>query len=132
MDFLWETCEFFRIGKLLKQLNKTFISLISKVKDLEVLFNFKPISLCNSIYKIFSKILMNRLKPVLHKFIGKTQNGFVPGQQILHVAITTHEVLHFMEKSGNPSMALKLNISKVYDRINWIFLYKVMERIGLS
>ena len=75
---------------------------------------------------------MNSLKPLLHKFIGKTHNGFVLGRKILDAAITMHEVLHSMEKSGNPSMALKLNISKAYDRINWTFLYKIMERIGLS
>ena len=43
-----------------------------------------------------------------------------------------HEVLYSKEKNGNPSMALKLDISKAYDRINWTFLYKVMERIDLS
>lgn len=124
--------DFFRTGKLLKQLNKTFIALIPKVKYLEVLSDFRPISLCNTTYKIFSKILVNRLKLLLYKFIGKTQSGFVPGRQILDASITTHEVLHSMEKSGNLGMALKLDISKAYDRINWSFLYKVMERIGFS
>lgn len=57
--------KFFRTGKLLKQLNKTFISLIPKVEDPKVLSNFRLISLFNTTYKIFSKILVNRLKPLL-------------------------------------------------------------------
>ena len=72
--------------------------------------------------------MVNHIKSLLHKFIAKTLNRFVPGRQILDVAITTHEVLHSMEKSGNLGMALKLDISKAYDRINWTFLYKVMEK----
>lgn len=57
--------------------------------------------------KIFSKILVNSLKPLLHKFIMKTQNG-------------------------NPGMDLKLDISKACDQINWIFLYEDMGKIGFS
>ena len=48
------------------------------------------------------------------------------------MAITTHEMLHFMENSGNQSMSFKLDISKDYDRINWTFLYEVMSKIGFS
>ena len=70
---------FFRIGKLIKQLNRNFIALIPKVKDPEVLSDFRPIYLCNTTYNVFSKILVNRLKPLLHKFIGKTQNEFFLG-----------------------------------------------------
>ena len=61
---------------------------------------------------------MNRLKTLLHKFIGKTQSEFFLGHKILDASITMHEVLQSMEKSGNLGMALKLDISKAYDRIN--------------
>lgn len=132
LDLLWAAQDFFRTRKLLKKLNKTFIALIPKVKDPGTLSDFNSISLCNTTYKIFSKIIVNRLKPLLHKFIGKTQNEFVLGCQIIDAAITTHEVLHSMEKSDNPSMALKLDISKAYDRINWTFLYEVTVKIGFS
>ena len=71
MDLLWVAYDFFRTIKLLKQLNRTLIALIPKVQDLEVLSNFKPISLCNT-NKIFSKILVNRLKSLLYNFIGIT------------------------------------------------------------
>ena len=79
MDLLRVAHDFFKNGKLIKQLNKNFIALIPKVKDLEVLSDFRPIYICNTTYNIFSKKFVNRLKPLLQKFIGKTQNGFVLG-----------------------------------------------------
>ena len=56
----------------------------------------------------------------------------MPGRQILDAAITTHEVIHSMEKNRQPGMAFKLDISKAYDKVNWDFLHDVLERIGFS
>ena len=56
----------------------------------------------------------------------------MPGRQILDVAITTHEVIHSMEKKKQPGMAFKLDISKAYDKVNQDFLHDVLERIGFS
>jgi hypothetical protein len=60
---------FFHSGFLLKSLNHTFISLIPKVPTLERVTQFRPISLCNVSYKIISKILVNRLKPLMESLI---------------------------------------------------------------
>lgn len=62
--------DFFRLGRLLNQLNSTFISLIPKNDDASYLKDLKPISLCNTIYKIFSKILVFMLKAILGKVIA--------------------------------------------------------------
>lgn len=78
---------------------------------------FSPISLCNTAYKIFSKVLINRLKPLLDMIINRCQNGFVPGRQILDATITIHEIIHSIEKIKNQGMAFKLDISKAYDRV---------------
>ena len=59
-------------GSILKSINHTFITLIPKVHNLEKVTNFRPISLCNVIYKTISKVLANRLKPMLHSIISKT------------------------------------------------------------
>ena len=131
-EVIWETRGFFRTCKLLWRINKTFIALVPKYSDPLNLTNFRPISLCNTIYKVFAKVLVNRLKPLLGKIIGSPQKGFVPGRQILDAAITTHEVIHSMEKSKQPGMAFKLDISKAYDKVNWDFLQDVLKRIGFN
>ena len=78
------------MGKMLKRINKTFFSLVPKTMTPMSLLDFRPISLCNTMYKIFAKVLVNRIKPFLESIIGTPQKGFVPGRQILDAAITTH------------------------------------------
>ena len=77
-DLIWATRDIFKIGKLLRRINKTFIALVPKNSNSLNLLDYRPISLCNTIYKIFSKILVNRLKPFLERIIGSPHKGFVP------------------------------------------------------
>lgn len=74
--------------------------------------------------------MVNKIKKKLVNFIGNLQKGFVPGWQILDVVITTHEIIHSMEKIRRPDMVLQLNISKAYDRVNWTVLYDMLEQVG--
>ena len=69
-------------GSLLKSVNHTFITLIPKVKNPERVTKFRPISLCNVIYKIVSKVIGNRLKPILNSIISETQSAFVANRLI--------------------------------------------------
>ena len=69
-ELIWATRDFFRTGKLLRRINKTFISLVPKNSNPLTLLDFRPISLCNTIYKIFAKVLMNRKNKFLEKIIG--------------------------------------------------------------
>lgn len=62
--------------------------------------------------------MVNRIEPLLDKMISRNQEGFVKGRNILDVVIVTHELIHSMENSKKPSMALKLDISKAYDRVS--------------
>ena len=79
--------------------------------------DFQPISLCITLYNIFSKVKVNWIKPLLDKIISPTQKGFVLGHQIVDVAISTNEVIHSMENYKSAAMALKLDISKAYDKV---------------
>jgi hypothetical protein len=131
-EIIWATRDLFKIGRLAKRINKTFIALISKIPSPKRMHDYRSISLCNTIYKVFAKVLVNRIKPFLTNIIGSPQKGFVLGRQILDAVITTHEVIHSMEKSKKPGMALKLDISKAYDKVNWDFLYEVLQRVGFN
>jgi len=95
--------------------------------------DWRPIALCNVLYKLLPKILVNRLKKVLHKYIVDSQSTFVPGRSILDNALVAIELVHYMKtkKRGNEkSVALKLDISKVYDMIEWSYLRDVMCKMG--
>lgn len=129
-DLIQATRDFIRMGNLLKKLNNTLIVLVPKVPDPKLITDFCPISLCNMIYKIFSKVVVNRIKPLLNRCISPLQRGFVSGRQILDAVITTHDTIHSMEKSRIPGMAFKLDISKAYDKVNWNFPYVVLSKLG--
>ncbi len=86
--------EFFGAKNLLKELNATFLVLIPKISSADSLDKFKPISLCNSFYKIVSKVLTSRLLRVPSLIISPHQTSFVPGRQILDSIVSVHEVIH--------------------------------------
>lgn len=89
--------------------------------------------MCNVVYKVLSKVLANRLKLILGKCISENQYAFVPGHSILDNALAAIELVHFMKsktKGKVGEVALKLNISKAYDRLDWSYLRDVMLTMG--
>ena len=117
-DVVFAVLDFLNNENMLLEINHTNIVLIPKVKDLEKMSDFRPISLCNVIYKIISKVLANRLKQVLPHIISPTQSTFVSGRLITHNVLVAYETLHTMhakKKGRKGTLALKLYISKVYD-----------------
>ena len=107
-------------GVMLPDLNHTNIVLILKVKNLEKMFEYRPISLCNVIYKIISNVLANRLKQVFLDIISLTQSAFVPGRLITDNVIMAYEAFHSMharKKGKTGSLALKLDVRKAYDQV---------------
>jgi hypothetical protein len=119
-------------GLLLQTINHTYITLIPKVKNPGKVSEFRPISLCNVFYKIISKVLSNRLKKVLPHIISDSQSAFVPGRLITDNVLVAFETLHHMktQSSQASSMALKLDMSKAYDKVEWTFLERMMQKMG--
>ncbi len=106
--------------------------LIPKSPGADSLDNFRPISLCNSLYKIISKVLTLRMLKILPMIISQHQSGFVPGRQILDSVQMVHEVIHSLEASKWEGMFLKLDLSKAYDRVDWSLLGKVLSTFGFD
>lgn len=126
---------FFRDRYMLKDLNFTFITLIPKNDKASLVTHYRPISLCNVLYKIISKLLSNRLKPFLQRIISPTnQAAFVSGRNIAENVILTQEVLHSFKpkKDRVGSMAVKLDMAKAFDRLEWSFIKVVFKNLGFS
>ena len=111
---------FLNNGDFIDGINETFIVLIPKIPNAQNMKQFRLISLCNVFYKIISKVLANRLKVILPSLISKSQSAFVRNRHITDNVLIAYELIHDLKgrrlgKGGY--MALKLNISKAYDKI---------------
>jgi hypothetical protein len=103
------------------------------VKNSERATEFHPISLCNVIYKLVSRVIANGLKTILPHIISDSQSAFVPECLITDNVLVSFETLHHMHttKIGRDgAMALKLDISKAYDRVEWDYLESIMRKMG--
>ena len=112
--------DFLHTGHMVLDINYTHIVLIPKVKKPEKMVDVRPISLCNVIYKIISTVLVNRLKLILSQLISLTQSAFVPGHLITDNVLVAYKTLHAMHirsKGKKGALALKLDVSKAYDRV---------------
>ena len=112
--------EFLHTGYMIPDLNRTYIVLIPKIKNSVKVSNYRPISLCNVIYKIIAKVLANRLKQILPQIISPTQSAFVLGRLITDNVLVAYEALHTMHgrrKGKIGTLAMKLDISKAYDKV---------------
>ncbi|XP_021714867.1 uncharacterized protein LOC110682830 [Chenopodium quinoa] len=113
--------------------NLTFLTLLPKVDNPEVISQFCPIGLCNVIYKCAAKCLTSRLRQVLPSLVADFQNAFVPGRLLSDNALIAHEVISFMNKSKAKKRfyaAIKLDMNKAYDRVNWEFLFRLLQAYG--
>ena len=108
--------EFFDTVIMPNGVNDTMIVLILKVPHPKELKDFRPISLCNVVYKIVSKCMVSRLRPLLYELISENQSAFIPGRLISNNSIIAFECIHHIQsvKDNSPSLcAYKLDLSKV-------------------
>eukprot|EP00253_Pinus_taeda_P007421 PITA_07421 len=113
--------------KIWPGINSTFLTLIPKSNSFEEAQGFRPIALCNVIYKIIATLIAKRLKPLLPSIISPEQMGFVEGRQILDGLVVTQEMIHSLNQKKQRGMMIKLDLSKAYDRLSWRYLRMVLE-----
>lgn len=121
-------------GDMPAMVNKTLLVLIPKVAHPQELAQFRPISLCTVLYKICSKAMANRLCLLLDEIISDEQSAFVPGRLITDNVVIAYECIHYLRnrKGKQEACALKLDMAKAYDRVEWSYLEAVMQALGFS
>ncbi|GKA67296.1 putative RNA-directed DNA polymerase, eukaryota, reverse transcriptase zinc-binding domain protein [Tanacetum coccineum] len=123
--------EFFSNGKLLKEINHTFMALIPKIATPQKVNDYRPISCCNVIYKCISKILTNRIIEGIKEVVSENQSAFVPGRRIFDNILFTQELMHnYHLKRGSPRCTFKVDIQKAYDTVDWRFLGFILKCFG--
>jgi len=114
-DIIREVRSFLGGGEMPRGWNDTVVVLIPKVSSPERLKDLRPISLCNVVYKIASKVLANRLKVILPDIISLNQSAFVPGRLITDNVLLAYDLTHHLQnkkKGAQGLAALKLDMSE--------------------
>lgn len=119
---------FFRSGILPKSWNSTVLSLIPKSQAPSTIKDFRPITCCNVVYKCIAKILASRVQAILPGLISPCQSAFIKGKSIVDNILLMQEVVkNYHKNEGSPRCAIKMDIMKAYDSVDWAFLFDIMS-----
>ncbi|XP_019263741.1 PREDICTED: uncharacterized protein LOC109241454 [Nicotiana attenuata] len=122
--------EFFKIGKLLKAWNSTVLTLVPKSDHAESVVDYRRIACCNTIYKVISKMLTNRLKTVLPSIISPNQSAFVAGRTIAQNILICHDLVRlYNRKQTTSSCLIKIDLRKPYDKVEWEFVAEMIHAL---
>ncbi|GJY01731.1 RNA-directed DNA polymerase, eukaryota, reverse transcriptase zinc-binding domain protein [Tanacetum coccineum] len=121
---------FFIHGEIPPGCNSSFIALIPKVPNANLVKDFRPISLIGSIYKIIAKILSNRLVNVLGDIVNEVQSAFIAERQMLDGPFILNEILQWCTKKKKKTLIFKVDFEKAFDSIRWDFLDDVLKEFG--
>ncbi|CAN0857898.1 LINE-1 retrotransposable element ORF2 protein [Linum grandiflorum] len=120
-------------GVFPQEIQETNIILLPKVDNVRSMKDLRPISLCNVLYRVVAKVLANRMRKVMPILISEEQSAFVRGRSIIDNVMVAFETIHSMKKrwAGKwGDVAVKIDISKVYDRVEWVYLEAVLRQMG--
>lgn len=133
MDVVNFCRQFFETGELPENVNKTLVCLIPKVKCPKQMTDLRPISLCNVLMRILSKVMANRLKPCLNTILSDKQSAFIEGRLLTDNALLAFEINHYIHRKsqGKCGVAgLKIDVAKAYDRLEWRYIEVMLTKFG--
>jgi len=108
--------DFFSSGRLLKEVNNTILVMVSKVPNVTTVDDYRPIACCNTVYKIITKVLSNRVAAVLKDLVSSSQSAFVNGRRIGDNILLAQELFsRFHVEPYSSKCAIKVDFRKAYD-----------------
>jgi len=132
-DVISAISQFFTNEWILPNYNSNIIVLIPKQENADSIDQFRPIAPTNFKHKILTKILADRLAQIMPTIISKEQRAFIHGRNIRDCICLTSEAINLLHnKCFGGNVAMKIDISKAFDTIDWKFLLKVLHAFGLS
>ncbi|XP_019186519.1 PREDICTED: uncharacterized protein LOC109181223 [Ipomoea nil] len=117
------------------KLNETNIILIPKKKTPEMVSDYRPIALSNVVYRVMAKMITARMKPLMENIISESQSAFISGRLITDNILIAAEVGHYLNRKqcGLTGWgALKLDMAKAYDHMEWSFLQRMLRALGFD
>lgn len=132
-DVLNMVMAFFYGQDLPRYVTHTNLVLIPKKEQVSKFSNLTPISLSTFINKIISRVIHGRLVEVLHRIIFNSQIGFMKGRTIAENVLLAQEIIRDINRRNkHHNVVVKLDITKAYNRVSWIFLIKVMRKFDFG
>ena len=117
---------------LSSKMNKGIIALTPKDGDLECIANWRPITMLNVDYKIVAKIITNRVKPLLTKFISPEQVCCVNGRTIDANNILLRDVMYYANENKIEAALINLDWAKAFDRVDHDYLFRILFKLGFN
>lgn len=131
-DFTVAVQSFFSKGFLPKGLNSTILALIPKKDRAQEMRDYRPISCCNVLYKVISKIIANKLKGTLPQCISYNQSAFIKDRLLVeNLLLATEIVKDYHKEDVSPRCAMKIDIAKAFDSVHWPFLLNTLRALNL-
>ena len=108
------------------------IRLLPKVPSPSSFAQWRPISLMSGIYKIFAKVIANRLQSILPTIVHKAQYGFIKGRDILQNILNVQMAMDYVKESKQELVMVQLDLEKAYDNVEWSFMVELMSKMGFG
>lgn len=123
---------FFSSGVMKPHIAHSNLVLIPKIDAPTKVNDFRPISVCNVVYKVISKILAKRMQPFMSTIISTAQTAFIPGREISENVLLLREIIHSFKKptTEDQQFVLKADLAKAFDRLSWDYLFQLLPEYG--